>query len=592
MRKIRKMEKKFLTALLSLTFALGVIIVASNTVQAQPRRGGTFVVGLTAEPTVLSSAFSAAWYDYFISNFFYNGLIYYDENYAPHPELAKSWEVSADGLRVTFHLRENVNFSDGEPFTSADVKFYIDEIGVGGIAPQRFMWERVDHGETPDEYTVVMVLKEPYGPVLSFMGGYHMNILPQHIYAGTDYTENPHNTANPIGTGPFLLDNWIRGDHLTMVRNPNYWKTDKPYLDQIIVKIIPDAHVAALAMEKGEIDYMPQNFPVSEVERFRVMSGVEVPLTYMAKPISTKLWMNLRKEPFTNLKVRQAINLAVDRKTIVDDVYMGMGSVANGPLCPDAGATAWACPDEPAVVFDYNPQRARELLDEAGYPVDPDTGYRFEMKCMTGTYRSLPEVCEVLTSNFEDVGIKFTYTAYEHASFVEAFYITHRFDFETAVFTIVCALGDPDYITNLYASWMAPQMVGYSNAMGLNDSIIDNNLKGEASYYDRDERAPYFYEVYNRMVEQAYEVSIIWMQMPQPYRTEFKGPPYQLPQKNLVAACLDAVYWVEGELIAERGLPGPPGEPAPVAAVIASVVLSIVAIVTSAYSVVKVRKGK
>jgi peptide/nickel transport system substrate-binding protein len=198
-------------------------------------------------------------------------------------------------------------------------------------------------------------------------------ILPRHVYSEGDLQKHPANSA-PIGSGPFKFKEWVRGDHVTLVRNEQYFKPGKPYLDRIVVRITPDAAAATIAFEKGEVDYFLFP-PPHELARLRQLTGVTV-TTHGREGFAgiVPLIPNLRSSTLGNLKVRQAIAHAIDRGVILDKVYFGHGVIATGPI---SRAIGWAYnPEVPR--YERDLPRANGLLDEAGYPRSP-SGIRFPL---------------------------------------------------------------------------------------------------------------------------------------------------------------------------------------------------------------------
>src|SRR4051812_9846699 len=225
--------------------------IAGPTIAAgpeKPRRGGTAVTVLGADPAVLNPGISVGVPDVFTGCIVHDALVRFGKNFEIVPNLAKSWEISPDGLTYTFHL-EKAAFSDGKPVTSEDVKFSLTQVsakfGPKFIAPGSFI-KTID---TPDPLTAIVRLSKPFGPFLfSLACEQNAPILPAHVFQGTDVLKNEASLSKPVGNGPFMLQEWVRGDHLTFVRNPNYWRKDQPYLDKIVVKIMPDSSARVLAL--------------------------------------------------------------------------------------------------------------------------------------------------------------------------------------------------------------------------------------------------------------------------------------------------------------------------------------------------------
>lgn len=235
------------------TLALAVGIAAAGLAHADdpaPQRGGTLNFLVDPEPPVLLAIAHTAGPTTKVTAKTNEGLLAYDFDLNPKPQLATSWEVSADGLTYTFHLRDGVKWHDGVPFTSADVQRSI--LLLKQYHPRgRNTFANVDRVETPDDLTAVIVLTKPAPYLLTAFAAQESPIVPAHIFpADTDPATNPAVNA-PIGTGPFVFKEWVRGSHIVYERNPDYWDTGKPYIDQLVVRFIPDPGARAAALETG-----------------------------------------------------------------------------------------------------------------------------------------------------------------------------------------------------------------------------------------------------------------------------------------------------------------------------------------------------
>ncbi|MDR3230298.1 MAG: ABC transporter substrate-binding protein, partial [Synergistaceae bacterium] len=239
-----------------------------------PGPGGTLSAILQPEPVTLTPVTNMAQPTQVVAGNIFDGLVYYDRDLTPKPALAESWDVSADGLNITFHLRKDVTWHDGKPFSAADVKWSLENVWKTIHPRNKTLFESVEKVDTPDAYTVVLTLSTPSLPVLSVINGVGSIILPRHLYEGTDILNNPYNNA-PVGTGAFIFREWSRGEYIVLEKNPNYWDKGKPYLDKIIFRIIPDASSRAAALEKGEVQYAPYNpVPFRDVSRLAGLPGL------------------------------------------------------------------------------------------------------------------------------------------------------------------------------------------------------------------------------------------------------------------------------------------------------------------------------
>ena len=227
--------------LLALLLALAHGDAWAGPVEGNPRRGGTLILGMAADPSTLNCGIESSQIVAMVTSNIYNGLLHMDEESNPHPDLAQSWEISPDGLVYTFQLRDNVKWHDGQPLTSADVKFSFENLVGKYNARGREAYRNIKAIETPNATTVKISLKKVYSPFLEILTAHDGCIMPKHIYEGGDVFKNPRNNDQPIGSGPFKFKEWQKGSHVTLVRNENYFKKGRPFLDSVIYRIIPNA---------------------------------------------------------------------------------------------------------------------------------------------------------------------------------------------------------------------------------------------------------------------------------------------------------------------------------------------------------------
>ncbi|MDH5266042.1 MAG: ABC transporter substrate-binding protein [Candidatus Bathyarchaeota archaeon] len=418
--------KCWIVAILALVLLLMPIV--GVTAQEEPTYGGTLTWVITSEPDDLAMFRTLeATQNLLVCNFFNSFFTYTAEgNYVP--DLLESYEISKDGLTYTFHFPKDVKFHDGEPFTSEDVKFSIENIYFPYSPGFDTIFKDVAV-ETPDDLTLILKLKEPRNALMDKLRGRYILFYPKHLYEGTDILKNPYNN-NPIGTGPFKFKEWVRGSHIEAVKNENYFKKGLPYLDGFLCKFVYDEMSVILGVEKGEIDYMPREFPFAYWKQYSLDPQFKVePVSYISVSAPT-LWLNHRREPFSNAKVRHAINLAMDKDDISEKVYYGLMKPVNGWI-----PQGWKSP-----FLQYNPkvpewhrdvERANELLDEAGYPRGTN-GVRFSADLYIYSERPQLDMAELLRTHLSEVGIEVTVKPLLEPAFEKHIYMTD-FDFDMAV---------------------------------------------------------------------------------------------------------------------------------------------------------------
>lgn len=352
-------------ALAGLTLAPGLLDQAF----AQDRKaGGKLVVSLVPEPPTILLQNSHP--THVIALNISDGLVSYDDDYNPIPHLAESWEVSDDGLVVTFNIRQGVKWHDGQPLTAEDVRFSI-ELAKASNTISGPTYSRVTSIEATDQHTVVLTLSEPSQALWSVLDGAKTQIVPAHLYKDSDPLTNPLN-SNPVGSGPFRFKEWVRGSHVTLERNPDYWDSGKPYLDEVTFRFIPDAGARAIALQTGEAQYAPL-LAIPLIEAKRIESSPDSDLVIERRgwqaiaPIYF-LGLNLEREYFKDVRVRRAIAHALDRDLLASNGFFGYAKPATGPV-PSYQTRFYTSETRQ---YEYSVETANRLLDEAG--LTPDAG--------------------------------------------------------------------------------------------------------------------------------------------------------------------------------------------------------------------------
>ena len=327
----------------------------------------------------------------------FNGLVYIESDYSPTPDLAESWENPDDQTWV-FHLRQGVQFHDGQELTAEDVKYTYETILAEDFgAPLRTFYEPIQSIEVVDDYTVKFSLDSVYGPFLSFMD---MGIVPKSVAEaqGEDFGNNP------IGTGPFRFVDWQRGDTIELEAFDDHFN-GHPKVDQVLIKVVPDNSARAVAIESGDLDFIHSPVSPQDVKRLQETAGIQVDRL----PASgyTYINLNLADPALADIRVRQALAHLVNREQILETIYKGIGQIANSPI-PQG---MWAYTDD-VQGYAYDPDQAMALLDEAGWVLGDDGIRQKDGQPLTLTVRTHSEdpdrrqVIEVLQAEFSKVGIQ------------------------------------------------------------------------------------------------------------------------------------------------------------------------------------------
>ena len=322
--------------------------------------------------------------------------------------------VSEDGLTITYKLKKGVKWSDGQPFTSADVKYTWEAIAnPKNLVKSRSGYELIESVETPDDHTAVVKYKEYYAPYLTRFAP----VLPKHILGKLDNMNDAPYNRMPVGTGPFRVTEWVSGDHITMEKNPHYREADKVKIDKLFFKIIPSREVGIAQIQAGDIDGV---WDLIEAQIPTMEKNPEISLCLSNALVSERLIMNHSSPVAPNngnpdfphpiladLRVRQAIQYAVDKNTIIDKLLYGKARPGTTEI-PDG----WAHnPDVKST--EYDPENAKQLLEEAGWKPGSDgirqkDGTRLRLKITTTTGNKLREMVEqVLVAQMKAVGIEF-----------------------------------------------------------------------------------------------------------------------------------------------------------------------------------------
>ncbi|GGD89212.1 ABC transporter substrate-binding protein [Caballeronia grimmiae] len=469
--------------------AIAALFLAGlSSVHAQtPKRGGTLTVIAQPEPVILTAALSTSSPTGIFSTNVFDGLIEYDNAFHLKPGLAVKWAFSPDGKTLTLNLRQGVKWHDGKPFTSADVKWTLENVWKKYHPRNQALFANAESVDTPDDYTVIVHFSKPSLAVLSSLNSNGAQVLPKHLYEGTDILNNPYNNK-PVGTGPFIFRKWVKGDYILLERNPDYWDKGKPYLDKVIYRVIPDGGARTAALEKGEVQYAPLSpVPARDAQRLAKLPTLKVD-TKGYEWLSPWLFLDINNErpQLKDARVRQALYLAIDRNAYNRVVWSGFGKPAVSPVV--STLTEFFEPNVPQ--YPYDVAKANALLDQAGYKAGAN-GTRFKL-----TIDYLPYGDEFLRSAefikqaFKRIGIDADIRNQDTPTYTRRIYGDRDYDVTIQWYA---GFSDPQVgVTREYQSDSIGKNIPFTNGSGYRNAQVDQWIREAQASGDQAERVKLF----------------------------------------------------------------------------------------------------
>ena len=385
--------------------------------------GGTLVIAFDADPESLDPHITTALLASRVLAFMHDQLVVRDYEGQYVDDLAQEWEISDDGLTYTFTLKQGVTFHSGKPMTSADVKWTFERWLATEASPTSYTIEPIDTIDTPDDATVVFNLSEPYNIFLDQLsGGWAVILNPEAVEAAGD----TYGVDTVDGTGPFKFESWTRNQALNFTRFEEYsWGSSMfsnqgpAFVEAVELRVIPEANTAIAEFESGNV-HLVASVPPVEVDRLRDSSGVEI--VEYEQLQTTYLGMNTTMPPTDDVNVRKAIGYAIDRESIVEGAYFGLGAPALTMLHPNTPFFSQEALDASP---NFDPDQARSILDEAGW-VEGDGGVREK----DGQQLVVPLwvinddatvlQAQILEEQLADIGIQVETQQYEQTAWFEA----------------------------------------------------------------------------------------------------------------------------------------------------------------------------
>lgn len=409
-----------LTLVLSLVFAFPAAAEQSpEEIIEDYTYGGTVTIGETGTPEgMFNPLFAETVYDSQIWTQIFEGLTRTDENLEPEPALAEDWDISEDHLTKTFYLDEEAEFHDGEPVTAYDVKFTLETFvhpDYDGIRASEFLdikgaqdfhdgeADEVAGLEVIDEHTIEIEMEEVYAPFMASSATY--GIVPEHIlgeYEVAEFSDLDFNYENPVGSGPFEFVEFVEDEYVHLSANEDY-REGRPYVDDVIIEYVDD-QALIMMLERGEIDYAPiqdEHFHrLDEVEELTLHDSITTGFNYLG--------FNLEKDtPLQEREVRYAIAHGFNRADFIDEAMYGLASVFDTPV-PQG---TWAFTEEGLETYEYDPEKARDILEEAGWSLNEEGVYEKDGEPLEFTLAAsadsamIDQMMALLQDNLSDVGM-------------------------------------------------------------------------------------------------------------------------------------------------------------------------------------------
>ncbi len=461
--------------------------VARQIGASSPVYGDAIVEGTIGEASTLIPILATDSASHAVAAQIYNGLVKYDKNLVIVGDLAESFDISRDGLTITFHLRHGVTWHDGAPFSSRDV-LYTYRVIIDPKTPTAYAedFKQVKTITAPDAYTVRVTYGSPFAPALASWG---TSILPAHLLEGKDITKSPL-ARQPIGTGPYRFKEWIAGQKIVLDANPSYFE-GRPYIDHYIYRIIPDTSTMYMELKAGTIDTMT----LTPVQYARQTTSRQFTSRFnkFRYPSSNYIYMgyNLRHPLFKDKRIRQALTAAINKDELIQGVLFGMGQKAYGPITPGRWAYNPNIKD-----IAYDPQHAVDLLAQAGWRQKNADGilvkdgkpFQFTILTNQGNQQRLL-TAQIIQQRLRFIGIDVKIRIVEWATFIKEFVDKGNFE--------VVLLGwsttpDPDMYDVWHSSKTNP---GELNFIGFKNAEVDRLLVEGRSTFDMEKRKKAYFRI-------------------------------------------------------------------------------------------------
>ena len=425
-------------------------------IDLSPATGDAILEGSIGDASNLIPMLAGDSSSHSVASLVFDPLLTYDRNQDQlEPRLASSWDVSEDGLEITFHLREDVRWQDGEPFTARDIEYGFKTItDPTTLTAYAEDYRQVSLFEVIDDFTFKVTYDKPFAPALASWN--NLVVLPRHLLEGRDINSATDFARHPVGLGRYKLESWTAGTDISLQANHDYYR-GRAYVERVVYRIIPDQQTQFLELKTGGLDMMGLTpLQYSRQTSSDAFKNNFARYKYLANSY-TYLGYNLRNDLFKDQRVRRALSHAINKQEIVDAVLLGLGAPARVPYKP---GTFWHNDSIKDLAFD--PARSRQLLAEAGWSDSDDNGVldregkEFEFKILTNQGNDLRlKTATIIQRRFKEIGVKADVRVIEWSAFINDFVDKRAFD----AVVLGWSLGlDPDQYDIWHSSKRAPQL--------------------------------------------------------------------------------------------------------------------------------------
>ena len=461
---------------------------------ALPAYGDAFIESSIGDASTLIPILASDSASHGVAALIYNGLVKYDKDLKLTGDLAESWDILDNGVRIRFHLRKGVLWHDGHPFTAHDVLFTYKTM-CDPKTPTAYAdpFLQIKDARIIDDFTFEVTYKSPFAPALE---SWSLSILPEHLLKGRDIVKSEL-SRHPIGTGPYTFQSWESGAKIVLQSNHKYFE-GRPFINTYVYRVIPDSATMFLELKSGAIDrmgltplqYQRQTETSYFKDNFAKYRYVSFAYTYLG--------YNLKNPLFTDKRVRQALSYAINKQELIDVVLMGLGQIATGPYKPGT----WAY-NKNVRSYPYNLSKARELLAQAGWK-DHDNdgiidrnGTPFQFTILTNIGNAQRAKCaEIIQYRLNQIGISVKIRIIEWASFINQFINQRRFEAVILGWTIP---QDPDLYDIWHSGKIKPEEL---NFISYHNTEVDALLEKARHTFDFNERKKSYFRIQEILAEE------------------------------------------------------------------------------------------